>query len=300
MSRYWVFAPYRSREKKIFDAVWEFDLKNGTIAFGTKELGDAGNLTEDELKKKYKEVYGKDIPIDRTSIWKIYHEILPGDIIIARRGRKKIIGVGEVTRGGFYDVEMGKRRVANLTDDYYPLFLNVRWEEKQIEFAGQVFPIFTLWEIPENKYEQLLEGKTNDEDTPRGEVLQEFALEKYLQEFMVSNFERIFSDKLVLYKNEEGTGDQFFTHVGTIDILAKDPNTNSYVVIELKKGQESDKVVGQVLRYMGWVKENLCDEGQDVSGLIICKDKDDRLEYALKMTQNIKLQFYKIDFQLVD
>ena len=40
------------------------------------------------------------------------------------------------------------------------------------------------------------------------------------------------------------------TEVGTIDILADEPDTNSLVVIELKKGRESDKVVGQTLRYI--------------------------------------------------
>jgi len=50
---------------------------------------------------------------------------------------------------------------------------------------------------------------------------------------------------------------------------------------------------------MGWVKENLCQEGENVKGLIICKDKDERLEYALKMIENIEIKFYKIDFHLV-
>jgi RecB family endonuclease NucS len=30
-----------------------------------------------------------------------------------------------------------------------------------------------------------------------------------------------------------------------------------FVVVETKKGKESDKVVGQIQRYMGWVKRNL-------------------------------------------
>jgi hypothetical protein len=46
------------------------------------------------------------------------------------------------------------------------------------------------------------------------------------------------------------------------------------VVIELKKGRPSDQVVGQVLRYMGWVKKHLCTNGQAVKGLVICRDHD--------------------------
>ncbi len=44
-------------------------------------------------------------------------------------------------------------------------------------------------------------------------------------------------------------------------ILAVEPKTHSFVVIELKKGRPSDQVIGQVLRYMGWVKKNLCAGG---------------------------------------
>ena len=73
------------------------------------------------------------------------------------------------------------------------------------------------------------------------------------------------------------------------------------VVIELKKGRESDRVVGQTLRYMGWVAENLCPEGEDVKGLIICREVDERLEFALKMVQSmIQVKRYSVSFQLHD
>ena len=38
------------------------------------------------------------------------------------------------------------------------------------------------------------------------------------------------------------------TDVGTIDILAQETSSNAFVVAELKKGREFDKVAGQVLR----------------------------------------------------
>ena len=72
------------------------------------------------------------------------------------------------------------------------------------------------------------------------------------------------------------------------------------MVIELKKGRGSDKVVGQILKYMGRVDENLCEEGQRVKGIIICKEQDSKLSYALKMTTNIAVKYYRVDFQLSD
>jgi restriction system protein len=301
--RYWVWAPYNSTKQQIFDKVWDYDLTNETIAFGSIELGDVPDLNEPDFFKKYVEVYGKDVPIDRKSVWKIYHEIALGDIIIARRGRKKIIGIGEVTGKPFFDVEMGKDRVANMTDRPYPLVVKVRWEDKQIEFEELVFPIFTLWEISEEKYRSLIERLPPPEEKEEDvKELQEFVLEKYLEEFIVTNFKTIFGNDLELYIDSEGiVGRQFQTEIGNIDILARQPNTNSFVVIELKKGRESDKVVGQILRYMGWVKENLCQGEEDVKGVIITSERDERLKYALKPIQQlVSLKYYRVDFQLID
>ena len=71
------------------------------------------------------------------------------------------------------------------------------------------------------------------------------------------------------------------------------------MVIELKKGRPSDQVIGQVLRYMGWVKRNLCKDGRGgVKGLVICRDPDPKLSYALEMTKNIDVRYYSVSFKL--
>lgn len=127
-----------------------------------------------------------------------------------------------------------------------------------------------------------------------------FALEKYLEDFIVSNFDTIFKGELKIYEDPEGNeGQQYQTdEIGTIDILATEPRTNSFVVIELKKGRSSDQVVGQTLRYMGWVRKNLCSNGQAVKGLIICRDPDPNLVYALEMTEDTSVRYYSVSFKL--
>ena len=83
----------------------------------------------------------------------------------------------------------------------------------------------------------------------------EFVLEKYLEEFIISNFKQIFKNKHEVYEDDEGNdGQQYTTDIGPIDILATEASSKTFVVIELKKGRTSDQVVGQILRYMGWVK----------------------------------------------
>lgn len=315
MSRYWIIAPYNSTIPQVFDKAWEYDLQNGTIAIGWTDLGDTCKLSKPELRSKYTKTYGDNISKssvskDVNALWRFYHEVLPGDIVIARRGTKKIIGIGTVTGGAFYDREKGRERVANLTDDIYANFIPVRWNEKEIAFDKIVFSFFTIYEIPDERYQRLVEGNEfdpQDKDADIGQSI-EFVLEKYLEDFIVTNFESIFAGKWKLYKDPEGsTGQQYPAIgdsgklIGRIDILAQSTSTNSYLVIELKKGRESDHVVGQILRYMGWVKGNLCQEGQSVKGLIICKDVDERLTYALEMVHDIvQVKRYHVDFHLTD
>lgn len=162
----------------------------------------------------------------------------------------------------------------------------------------------TLYEISQSTFEKLLEGRldTADESEPEEKSDAEFVLEKYLEDFIVANFDAIFHKKLILYRDpqEDVIAQQYATDVGRIDILAQEAKTGNFVVIELKKGRESDVVVGQILRYMGWVQENLCNDEQTVRGLIICKDVDPKLEYALKMVKNVDLKLYRVKFELTD
>ena len=98
---------------------------------------------------------------------------------------------------------------------------------------------------------------------------------------------------------EEGEliSQQYKTDIGPIDILAKDKKTKSFVVIELKKNQTSDDTIGQLARYMGWIKEILKDDS--VKGIIIAGSYDKKLDYALKVMKNIEMFLYEVDFRVL-
>jgi len=51
---------------------------------------------------------------------------------------------------------------------------------------------------------------------------------------------------------------------------------------------------------MGWVKKNLCKDGQAVKGLVICRDPDPKLSYALTMINNVDVRYYSVSFALKD
>ena len=60
----------------------------------------------------------------------------------------------------------------------------------------------------------------------------------------------------------------------------------------------SDNVVGQVQRYMGYVLEELVEEGQSVRGVIIAHENDLRIRRALSVTNNIEFYIFQLSFKL--
>jgi restriction system protein len=131
----------------------------------------------------------------------------------------------------------------------------------------------------------------------------EFALEQHLEEFIEANWLALFGGSLVLYQVEGQTGRQYPAGPpGTnwsIDFLAVDRDSSDLVVIELKRGKSSDSVVGQLLRYMAWVRENVASGEQGVRGMVIAKEVDDALSYAVK-DQPISVKTYEVSFRLKD
>lgn len=100
-----------------------------------------------------------------------------------------------------------------------------------------------------------------------------FSLESHLRDFIAHNLSTlpIKQKRLKLFVGpEQQRGIEYSTGVGPIDILAVD-DEDSFVVFELKLTRGVDKVIGQILRYMGWVKQRLAN-GKIVSGVIVAKE----------------------------
>lgn len=127
-----------------------------------------------------------------------------------------------------------------------------------------------------------------------------FALEKHLEEFLVSNWKSTeLGQEYDIYDGGDGlVGQQLQTDTGPLDILAISKDKRRLLVVELKKRRAADAVVGQVLRYMGYVKEELAEADQTVLGVIIARDDDTRLKRALSMVPSVSFYRYQISFRL--
>lgn len=127
-----------------------------------------------------------------------------------------------------------------------------------------------------------------------------FVLEKHLEDFLIANWEATELGKLYDLIEEDGdiVSQQYLTKdIGNIDLLVIEKRSGNYVVIELKKGKTSDQAIGQLTRYMGWVKRNKAD-GKKVKGIIIAGGQDERLKYAIDMVPDAEIFIYRINFIL--
>lgn len=125
-----------------------------------------------------------------------------------------------------------------------------------------------------------------------------FYMEKQLEDFIIHNWDNTELGKKYSLIIEEGEllSQQYRTDIGPIDILVRDKTSGSYVVIELKRNQTSDDTIGQLARYMGWIKSKMRDN--NVKGVIISGQYDKKLDFAREMIPNTEVFIYQVDFKL--
>lgn len=170
--------------------------------------------------------------------------------------------------------------------------------------------LFRLWDPQSDSQPLYKEGieatdaerKTDDSDndaetnqlTP-DEAAGEFAFEKDLQNYLVKNLHAI-EPGLRLYEEEGLTGVEFAVGGRFIDVLAVDKE-GRFVVIELKVSRGYDRVIGQLLRYMAWIDQNL-EGSKPARGIIVANDISADLRLACSRIADVKLIEYQISFSL--
>jgi hypothetical protein len=131
--------------------------------------------------------------------------------------------------------------------------------------------------------------------------LQKFGLEKYLHEFLRDNWDATELGKSWGIYSEAGE-DAGYKYpcgsIGQIDILARHKNGHDWLVVELKRDQSGDTTVGQLLRYMGFIRHSLAKVTDKVFGLIVARSLDEKLHYAVSNLSNVAVHTYSVEFKL--
>lgn len=123
----------------------------------------------------------------------------------------------------------------------------------------------------------------------------EFAYERDLQNYLAKNLHRI-EPGLRVYEDDDISGLEFPAGGRYIDILAVDAQ-GSFVVVELKVSRGYDRVIGQLLRYMSWVDQNM-ETSKPVRGIIVAKEITNDLKLAASRISGVRLIEYEIEFKL--
>ncbi len=278
------------------------------------DFGISQDLTK-KLPDEWREFNKEFIPVflaahpDKTKIgaglacgalWTVSKGIQKGDIVLCPDG-------------------MGKYRVGEVSGDYYyapgkNLFHRrpVTWLNVTIDRAvmsetlqNSTGAIGTVSNVTKHRdeIEKLIGGVSAPKLISSDATVEDpsaFALEEHLEDFLVKNWPHTELGKdYDIYEEDGEKAQQYQTDTGPLDILAISKDKKRLLVVELKKGRASDAVVGQTLRYMSFVQEELAEGGQTVQGVIIAHENDQRIRRALAMTPNIAFYRYQVSFKLV-
>ena len=278
----------------------DFDIKEDVSMFLTDNPND--------FKNKYRPVFLKNRP-DKSkvaaglacgAIWTVCHSMKQGDIVLCPDGSGEY-SVGEIESNYYYvqDEILQHRRKVNWKRN------TIRRSDMSEALQNSSGSVLTTCDL--TKYNVELDGLINGNNSSpivsndnTIESASEFALERHLEDFLVKNWKKTtLGKKYNIYEIDgEIVGQQFPSDTGPIDILALSKDKKTFLVVELKKGRVSDNVVGQIQRYMGYVKQDLAEKNQEVKGVIIGFDDDVKIQRALSVASNIDFYKYKVDFKL--
>lgn len=238
------------------------------------------------------------------ALWTVAKGIRPGDVVLSPDG-SGVYRVGIVE--GEYSYAPGQVLPHRRKVNWLPVTIaRTAMSEALRNSTGSIGTVSTITDHHQ-EIERFLTGVTAQAVStvvatdPVIEDSVAFAMEKHLEDFLVKNWAQTELAQQFKIVEEDGelVGQQYATDAGPIDILAVSKDGQRLLVVELKRGRASDVVVGQILRYMGYVKEQIAEPNQTVEGSIIALEDDQRLRWALLAVPSISFYRYQVNFKLI-
>lgn len=174
---YWLYAPGAGA------SMWDDFYAHQVMGLGWSALGDPSAYTsKEDIRLKLQEVddNGTSQKNSAHAIWQFVHDVMPGDVVFAKRGRKEILGRGVVAGDFQYDGDAGR----------YPNLRAVHWTHKGSWTTDEMFAMKTLTDVTDypdfvSKVSAFFEDEEEDtnEDVPAAPTpLEPYGREDFLSE----------------------------------------------------------------------------------------------------------------------
>ena len=220
---YWMYAPGKNA------SIWNECCQKGIMAIGWDKIGDlAAYESKNAMKEAMKEKIDPDRPYTNAAhaTWQFVHEMKPGDVVFAKKGRNTIIGRGIVESDYYFDDSRQQ----------YKNVRKVKWTDVgEKPHPGQVV-MKTLTDItPYTNYVETLCALYSDEDVDTGEEkkleLKSYSEDMFLEEVYMDEetyetlVELVRSKKNVILQGAPGVGKTFVAKRLAYSMMGvKDPN----------------------------------------------------------------------------
>lgn len=234
------------------------------------------------------------------ALWTVSKGVHEGDLVLCPDGNGHY-RVGEVS--GPYRYEAGQVLFHRRPVKWLDVTIDRSAMSQELRrSSGSIGTVANISQYAE-EIEKFVGGATAPKLIVNDETVEDpaaFAMEEHLEDFLVANWTQTELGKdYNIYEEDGQKAQQYPTDTGRIDILAISKDRKCLLVVELKKGKAPDAAVGQTLRYMSFVKDELAEADQTVRGLIIAQDDDQRIRRALSMVPNVDFYRYQVSFKLM-
>ena len=212
--------------------LWNEFYEKGIVGIGWEILGDLSKFkSQDEIAEHLMKTKNSTGPFpmnDSLCCYQFAHDMKPGDLVIAKVGRKQILGGGVVVSDYIYDPERNE----------YKNIRKVNWVTKEKnEFPGSGGTIKTLTEISRyQSFKELAESYIADSINLEKSVAEPYTIDDALDDLFMpkEEIEKIIDTairkKNIILQGPPGVGKTFVSkRLGYLLMGEKDPSRLEYI-----------------------------------------------------------------------
>jgi len=178
------------------------------------------------------------------------------------------------------------RKITSLVRQFFP---HSKWKETHYAWYKSQIKRGNISVSDDDAEPDFNDVESQNETDIENSLEASISVERDLQDYLEQRLTEL-EPGLKLHKE----GIEYDTDAGKIDILAVD-NEGALVVIEIKSGKAKDNALGQILGYIGCLYSSRQNQ-KNIRGILVASGFDQRVIYAAKQLENLKLVAYKLSF----